>query len=153
MGYAVRNDGLGWRAVNGPDDVGADEIFSADVPTVWAAQVKAAKWDAIKAERDRRTEQGGYKAGDHWFHSDAKSRGQQHDNESMGTDLAPVQWKTMSGDFVTMTPGLAAQIRVARMASDRAIFNAAEAHRSAMEASTDPSAYDFSGGWPKAFGE
>ena len=38
---------------------------------------KSAKWDRIKAERDHRTENGGYKAGTKWFHSDQKSRSQQ----------------------------------------------------------------------------
>lgn len=28
MSYAIRNDKQGWRAVNGPDDVGADEYYS-----------------------------------------------------------------------------------------------------------------------------
>lgn len=28
MSYAIRNDRQGWRAANGPDDVGADEYFS-----------------------------------------------------------------------------------------------------------------------------
>lgn len=28
MSYATRNDGQGWRAVNGPDDVGVDETYS-----------------------------------------------------------------------------------------------------------------------------
>ena len=37
-------------------------------------------------------------------------------------------------------------------ASDIAIFSAAEAHRVAMEASADPAAYDFTGGWPPMFG-
>ena len=32
MSYAVRKDGQGWRAVNGPDDVGPDETFSATPP-------------------------------------------------------------------------------------------------------------------------
>lgn len=32
MSYAVRNDGQGWRAVNGPEDVGVDEWFSIDTP-------------------------------------------------------------------------------------------------------------------------
>lgn len=32
MSYAVRNDGQGWRAVNGPDDVGPDEVFSVEQP-------------------------------------------------------------------------------------------------------------------------
>lgn len=32
MSYAVRNDLQGWRAVAGPDDVGADEWYSVDTP-------------------------------------------------------------------------------------------------------------------------
>lgn len=32
MSYAVRNDGLGWRAVGGPQDVGPDETYSAEEP-------------------------------------------------------------------------------------------------------------------------
>lgn len=32
MGYAVRNDGQGWRAVNGQKDVGPDERFSKEQP-------------------------------------------------------------------------------------------------------------------------
>ncbi len=31
MGYAIREDGQGYRAVNGPDDVGNNEIYS-DAP-------------------------------------------------------------------------------------------------------------------------
>ena len=32
MSYAVRNDGLGWRAVRSRDDVGPDEHFSEQEP-------------------------------------------------------------------------------------------------------------------------
>lgn len=32
MGYAVRTDGQGWRAVAGADDIGSQEWFSSDVP-------------------------------------------------------------------------------------------------------------------------
>lgn len=108
-------------------------------------------WESIKDERDRRTEQGGYKVGTQWYHSDSKSRSQQQDNEAAGNALEPVEWKTMDGSFVTMTPALATKIRAARMASDRAIFAAAEAHRAAMEASADPAAYDYSTGWPETY--
>ena len=34
MSYAIRKDGLGWRAVNGPDDVGPDEDYSETQPTL-----------------------------------------------------------------------------------------------------------------------
>ncbi|MCG9081073.1 DUF4376 domain-containing protein [Laribacter hongkongensis] len=122
-------------------------------PAQTADEAKAAKWDAIKSERDRRTETGGYHAAGKWFHSDAKSRSQQQDNEAAGLGMVPVPWKTMDGSFVDMTPELAIKIRAARMASDRAIFEAAEAHRMEMEACVDPSGYDFSGGWPPCYGK
>jgi len=32
VSYAIRNDGQGWRAVTGPEDVGADESFSETQP-------------------------------------------------------------------------------------------------------------------------
>lgn len=34
MSYALRKDGQGWRAVNGPDDVEADETFSDTQPVI-----------------------------------------------------------------------------------------------------------------------
>lgn len=152
MSYAIRKDEQGWRAVNGPGDVGPDETFSETIPTPSAAQTKGAKWDAIKAERDRRTEQGGYKVGTKWFHSDQKSRSQQLGLVLLGASIpANLQWKTMDGSFVTMTQTLAQQILAAGAASDQAIFAAAETHKAAMEASADPSSYDFSGGWPATF--
>lgn len=122
----------------------------ADLPRPTAAHVL----ERIKSERDRRTEQGGYKVGAHWFHSDKKSRSQQLGLVLLGANIpANLQWKTMDGTFVTMTQTLAQQILAAGAASDQAIFAAAEAHRQAMEASADPAAYDFSTGWPKVFGE
>lgn len=154
MSYAVRKDGLGWRAINGPDDVGPDETFSETIPVQNVAQIVGAKWGAIKFERDRRTEQGGYKVGSKWFHSDQKSRSQQLGLVLLGDSIpANPLWKTMDGSFVTMTQQLAGQVLAAAAASDQAIFAAAEAHRQAMEASADPAAYDFSTGWPKVFGE
>jgi hypothetical protein len=152
MSYAIRKDGQGWRAVSGPDDVGIDETFSETVPVPNAAQVKAGRWEAIKAERDRRTENGGYKASAKWFHSDQKSRSQQLGLVLLGANIpAGLQWKTMDGSFVTMTQQLAGQILAAGAASDQAIFAAAETHKAAMEASADPASYDFSAGWPASY--
>lgn len=111
-------------------------------------------WSLIKAERDRRIRTGGLKVGEVWFHSDPKSRSQQQALFLLGSNLPDgLQWKTMDGSFVAMTTQLAQMLLAAAMASDIAIFEAAEAHRSAMEASGDPSAYDFSTGWPFMFGE
>lgn len=124
--------------------------IAVDPPRQSAAQV----WERIKAERDHRTENGGYKAGTKWFHSDQKSRSQQLGLVLLGSIIpAGLQWKTMDGSFVTMTQQLAGQVLAAAAASDQAIFAAAETHKAAMEASQDPAAYDFSTGWPKVFGE
>ena len=154
MSYAIRKDGQGWRAVGGPDDVGPDEVFSDAPPVPSVAQVKAAKWDAIKEKRDNLTGNGGFNVGAKWFHSDQMSRSQQLGLVLLGASIpANLQWKTMDGSFVTMTQTLAQQILAAGAASDQAIFAAAETHKAAMEASADPASYDFSGGWPLVFGE
>lgn len=118
-----------------------------------AEPVPAAEvWERIKAERDRRKYLG-VKVGAHWFHSDDASRIQQMSLMLMGQSMpAGILWKTLTSApppvFVTMTPSLALAIFNATAASDMAVFAAAEAHRVAMEASADPGAYDFTGGWP-----
>lgn len=121
-----------------------------------AAQILAGaisdKWDAIKAERDRR-KSGGVKVGAKWFHSDDGSRIQQIALVMMAASIpAGLQWKSMDGSFVTMTQTLAAQVFAGVVASDQAIFTVAETHKAAMEASADPASYDFSTGWPETFG-
>lgn len=154
MSYAVRKDGQGWRAVDGPGDVGAEEVFSDAPPAKSLAQDKANKWETIKAERDRRIQTGGYKVGAKWFHSDTFSRTQQMGLVMLGAGIpANTPWKTMDGTTITMTQTLAGQIFATAAASDIAIFAAAETHKAAMEASADPASYDFSAGWPKSFGE
>lgn len=126
--------------------------FSA--PSVDMVAVKAVKLADIKAERDRRIQSGGYMVGAKWFHSDTFSRTQQMGLVMLGAGIpANTPWKTMDGTTVTMTQALAGQIFATAAASDIVIFAAAETHRAAMESSADPSAYDFSAGWPKVFGE
>lgn len=116
-------------------------------------KAQAKMWGKIKGERDRR-KAGGVKIGDKWFHSDDGSRIQQMGLVMMGASLpAGLQWKTMDGSLITMTPALAQQIFTGQAASDQAIFAVAEHHRAAMEASADPASYDYSTGWPKIFGE
>lgn len=120
-------------------------------PTI--LELKVAAWNNIKAERDRR-KAGGVKVGAKWFHSDDGSRIQQMTLVMMGASIpAGLQWKTMDGSFITMTQALATSVFGAVAASDQAIFAVAETHRVAMEASADPASYDYSGGWPKVFGE
>lgn len=122
------------------------------------AEIKDDKYNLIKAERDRRTVNGGYKVTlndeDKWFHSDQFSRGQQLGLAQLGTNVpAGLQWKTMDGSFVTMTPELAQQILIAGSLSDTALFQAAEAHKAALYASSTPATYNHLTGWPLIFGE
>jgi hypothetical protein len=125
----------------------------ADPPPPTEAELVAEAWRGIKTERERR-KAGGVKVGAKWFHSDDGSRIQQMGLVMMGANLpAGLQWKTMDGSFITMTPALAQQVFTGQAASDQAIFAVAEQHRVAMEASPDPAAYDFSTNWPKIFGE
>ena len=116
-------------------------------------ETKEQEKEREKLERDRR-KAGGVKVGAKWFHSDEGSRIQQMGLVMMGASIpANLQWKTMDGSFVQMTPALAQDIFAAATAHDVAVFAAAETHRVAMEASADPASYDYSGGWPAIFGE
>ena len=120
-----------------------------DPPKLTAAEV----WDRIKARRDA-TKAGGVKVGDKWFHTDESSRIQHMALNMMGSGIpANLQWKTMDGTFVTMTQTLAGQVFQAAATLDMTAFEKAEEHKVAMEASTDPAAYDYSDGWPAAYGE
>jgi hypothetical protein len=115
--------------------------------------VQGQRWESIKAMRDTR-KAGGVKVGDKWFHSDDASRIQQLGLVMMGAGMpAGIQWKTMDGSFIAMTPTLATQVFQASAASDMAIFSVAEQHRASMMAAPDPAAYDFSAGWPLIYGE
>lgn len=109
-------------------------------------------WEAIKRERERRSEYGGYKVGTKWFHSDSKSKVRQIGLVMAGAGLpAGLQWKTMDGSFVVMTPTLAGQVFQAALQNDVAIFSAAEMHKASMQ--TDPANYNYLTGWPLGFGE
>lgn len=142
------------------------EVYPLPAEEVAANQAAArvAKWEAIKAERDRRKAMG-VKVGAHWFHSDDPSRIQQLGlarkadrlEASGGSTDTPfsgpgpggiLAWKTIGGSFVPMTPALAQQISGAIEALDLGVFAAAEAHRMAMESSAQPETYDITGGWP-----
>lgn len=150
-----------------PDEVvpgsrrSADEfgnpVWTAPPPVVFTppapdySAMAAGHWEAIKAERDRRTQQGGYQAAGKWFHSDTFSRTQQMGLVMMGASIpADLQWKTMDGSFVAMTQTLAGQVFAAAAASDAALFARAEQIKVAMEA--DPVNFVLaSQTWPAVF--
>lgn len=118
------------------------------------AEIHEAVWVLIKQERDRRKTDGGYKVGTYWYHSDDTSRIQQLALVMLGAGMPNnIMWKTMSGDFVLMTPTLAGQIFQAAMFSDMAIFTVAEQKKQAMMALADPRTHDHLSGWPPIYGE
>ncbi|BCB28444.1 hypothetical protein SKTS_33300 [Sulfurimicrobium lacus] len=142
------------RAIGETLDVVNGSIVIVPVPAPTASEIKTVKLEAIKGERDRRIQTGGYKVGAKWFHSDTFSRTQQMGLVMLGANIpANTPWKTMDGTAVVMTQALAGQIFATAAASDIAIFAAAETHKAAMEAAVDPSAYDFSGSWPQTYAE
>lgn len=107
-------------------------------------QLAQVRWNKLKAIRDNLTMNGGAKVGTNWFHSDTHSKVQQLALMMAGANLpAGIQWKTMDGSFVEMTPTLAQQIYAAQMAQEQAIFQVAETKR------LDTS--DVNAGWPETY--
>ena len=139
---AQGNEGIGW-SYDG-------QTFTAPAPDLTA--LRAAHWEAIKAERDKRIQAGGYQAAGKWFHSDTFSRTQQMGLVMMGAGIpGGLQWKTMDGSFVAMTPTLAGQVFAAAAASDAALFSHAEQIKAVMEA--DPENFSLAAqSWPAVFG-
>lgn len=141
-----------------PVEMTPEEIANFEADRAVPLEVSQAQaWERIKDERERRRV-GGVKVGGHWFHSDDSSRIQQIGLVMMGAGIPPgLMWKTLTLTtapvLVEMTPALAGQIFTAVAAWDQAVFAAAEVHRIAMEASAEPEAYDFTGGWPVAIWE
>lgn len=140
-------------------DMAPDE--EAAILADWAeaaapAKVRAQRWEDVKAIRDRRTQQGGYKVVvggvDKWFHSDIFSRTQQLGLKQAGAGVPAVPWKTMDGSFVVMSEALAGQVFTAAVASDMAVFAHAEQLRAELQAADDPATVDIQAGWPAAFG-
>jgi len=116
-------------------------------------QVTEPVWNKIQARREY-VKAGGVQVAGKWFHTDDASRIQQIGMAMMGASIPPgLQWKTMDGTFVTMTPELASQVFQAVAALDIASFAAAEAHRTAMKESENPFEYDYSAGWPITFAD
>lgn len=138
------------------------------VNKVWVANLENARsdmWRKIQDERTRRMA-GGYPVffggKTWWMHSDSASLGQQQGLVQMaqlaamqGKDMTAeiAKWKTMSGEFVSMTGNFALAMFAAGMAQQGAIFQQAEIHKAKMSALAEPWTYDFSGGWSKIYGE
>lgn len=138
-----------WQAYQSFVEAGGAPL-PAEVLVEPREHVEARVWSYIKQQRDR-IKAGGVLVSGKWYHSDEASRVQQIGLCMMGAGVPAVAWKTMDGSFVTMTPAIAAAIFTATATLDMAAFAAAEGHRAAMLAATDPASYDYSAGWPAIF--
>ena len=112
-------------------------------------------WLLIQDERTRRQAGGVYISSvNNWFHSDQTSRIQQLGLVMMGANMPPnINWKTMDGSFVIMTPSLALSIFSAAATLDMIAFSVAEQHRSNIMSSVTPETYDYTSLWPAIYGE
>lgn len=117
------------------------------------AQERATVVARIKAERDRRAQQGGFPAAGKWFHSDTFSRSQQIGLVILGQNIPPaLMWKTMDGSFIEMTPTLAQQIFASAANQDAATFKRAEELQFFANTEPNPGGLVLNG-WPPIFGE
>lgn len=116
------------------------------------SNIKLKLWYKVKDERDRRTQQGGYKVGTKWWHSDTFSRSQQLGLVLMGNSIpAGLMWKTMDGSFVEMTQELAQSIFQSAALSDSTIFAYAESLNQQIQSSDNPEEIDIYSGWPECY--
>lgn len=122
----------------------------ADTPNITTNEII----ENIKIERNRRMLDGGYQVDGKWFHSDMLSRNQQIGLVMLGDNIpAGLQWKTMDGTFIDMTPELANKIFIAASISDTNIFQVSEQHILNVKNSPNPFDYDYLTDWPAIFGE
>lgn len=139
-------------------DVIAGRVVVIPKPAAPLAELQVAAWEEIKAERDRRRFDGGVKVSDHWFLTTTIATCEYNTLLLMSSGLPDTTvlragWRTIDGATIDMTPALVKQILFAGFAQVAAIDDAALAHKAAMEASADPSAYDYSTDWPEIYAD
>lgn len=150
-GITIQNDEMLFQFVEEPSTEDVEFINGITNNTVLdlLELQRIIMWRKIQHERDRR-KSAGVLVGEHWFHSDDSSRIQQLALVMFGPSLPEnIMWKTLTGEFVELTPAVVQQIFMASAAQDIAIFSAAETHKAAMLQSVDPESYDYSQGWPE----
>jgi hypothetical protein len=113
--------------------------------------IKAGIVTKIKNIRDNKLVNGGYKVNGNWYHSDVFSRSQQLGLTIIGNNLPSIDWKTMKGDKIRLTPPLVQQIFYAAAAQDNAHFLYAEGLISQVYSSSAPESIDITQGWPETF--
>lgn len=161
-------DELFFQTINETDGVWSlvdGNIVKLPLPAPDPAVVKASQWELIKAKREQ-VKAGGVKVGTKWFHSDIESRVQHLGLKDKARDLlaaggamtdrlqvggSDIQWKTQNGTLIYITAQIAFDIVAAVGVLDALAHYNAEVHKATMEASAEPAAYEFSGGWPAVY--
>lgn len=142
------------KLVNGVAvEMTAEEIAEFEASRTESSDaIKARKWEEIKKYRDNLVENGGCKMGGHWYHSDTISRTRYLGLMMLGASIpAGNEWKTMENGFVPITQTWVQQVFGALFAQDAALMDAGKAHKTALDASSDPASYDYTTGWPETY--
>jgi len=106
-------------------------------------QIAATRWQKLKQIRDELTEFGGCFVAGKWFHSNVKSKQQQMALLMVGASLPAIQWKTMDGSFIAITPQIVQELFDAQTARDQNIFAIAETKRGDTSPANE--------GWPDRY--
>jgi hypothetical protein len=120
----------------------------------------------VNDKRDQLILSGGFKlvssGTPYWFHSNSISTCQQLGLISAAiiakmqgaqdtTILHPIPWKTLGGQTISLTVGIALSLLQASFAQQGLLFTAANNHKTAIENSTNAKNYDINVGWPEIF--
>lgn len=129
--------------------------------------LRARKWEELKTQRDSRSE-GGVQVNGRWYHTDSASRIKWMGTKDTARDILDaggtmsdpvpilgqqIKWKTMSGDFVSVTVQLAFDVVEANKALDATLFAQCEAKRQALYQSPTPETFDTASGWNQTYTE
>lgn len=119
--------------------------------------VKVALCENVKTHRDTLIFTGGCAAAGKWFHSDTHSKMQQMALYNLGANIpAGLQWKTMDGSFIEMTPLVAGDLFIGQIMQEQLIFATGEAKQTeinALDTIEALEAYDVLVGWPLVYSD
>lgn len=142
--WLMQMDGI-WKSSN--DEV-VQSIIDSYNPLI---KLKKEKHDQIQVHREL-LKNSGYLVQGYRFHSDRDSRIQQLGLVMMGNNIPPgLMWKTLSGEFVEMTPGLAMSIFQTTAGNDAVLHGYGEQRRSQLanlQTVQEVEDFDVTAGWP-----
>lgn len=157
---------------NGPIDVPGHEyvqpeeitegVINWPTPTPIEERRKA-KWSEVESYRNNLMQTGGFPVGSYWFHSDLLSRSQQLGLIELGklalangvdtNDPIPNSppWRTMSGEYITLTPTLTQSLVPSFLVQEASIFAVGDFYRNLINNSDNPEYIDITVGWPLTY--